>query len=132
MRSRYLPDLSESTSENENVNIEHKTHPITIHHSTPNAKYHKSRRPYHSMEYLENDKPNDVIRSENNSQRSSRLGSREIDWKNSLNNEKNAEILHQSALRERNGRSNSETRYLPPKGPTKPAREIDRRRALSK
>lgn len=84
------------------------------------------------MEYLENDKSSDAIRSENNSQRSSRVGSRDTDRKNSLYNEKTAELLHRSALRERNGRSNSETRHLPPKGPTKPAREIDRRRALSK
>lgn len=39
---------------------------------------------------------------------------------------------HRSALRERNGRSSSENRHLPPIGPTKPAREFDRRRALSK
>lgn len=122
-----MPDLSESTSENENQ----KPQAVRIHHSTPNSK-HKSRRPYHSMEYLENDKSSEPNRSEI-SQRPSRRPSRDASRENSLYNERNAEILHRSALRERNGqRSNSETRHLPPKAPTKPAREADRRRALSK
>lgn len=84
------------------------------------------------MEYLENDKSSEPMRPDNHSQRSSRAGSRDADRKNSLYNEKNAELMHRSALRERNVRSSSETRHLPPKGPTKPAREFDRRRALSK
>ncbi|XP_055314709.1 uncharacterized protein LOC129575331 isoform X2 [Sitodiplosis mosellana] len=126
VRSKYLPELSESTSENENQ----KPQAARIHHSTPNAK-HKSRRQYHSMEYLENDKSSEQNRSEI-SQRPSRRPSRDVSRENSLYNEKNAEILHRSALRERNGqRSTSETRHLPPKAPTKPAREADRRRALS-
>ncbi|XP_031630005.1 general transcriptional corepressor trfA isoform X2 [Contarinia nasturtii] len=129
VRSKYLPDLSESTSENENINGENKSHAIRIHHSTPNNK-HKSRRQYHSMEYLENEKSNEPMRSDT-SQRTSRRPSRDVSHENSLYNERNAELLHRSALRERNGRSNSETRHLPPKGPTKPARESDRRRALS-
>lgn len=126
VRSKYLPDLSESTSENENQ----QPQAVRIHHSTPNSK-HKSRRQYHSMEYLENDKSSEPNRSEI-SQRPSRRPSRDVSRENSLYNEKNAVIMHRSALRERNGRSNSETRHLPPKGPTKPAREADRRRALSK
>lgn len=127
-----MPDLSESTSENENTNIDRKPHhAVRIHHSTPNAK-HKSRRQYHSTEYLEQKKANEPNRSENNSQRSSRVRERNLDEEHSIYNEQVAEQLHRSALRERNGRSTSETRHLPPKGPTKPAREADRRRALSK
>lgn len=83
------------------------------------------------MEYLEHEKSSEPNRSEISSQRSSRLG-RDLNNKNAQFNERNAEKLHRSALRERNGRSTSETRHLPPKGPTKPAREFDRRRALSK
>lgn len=130
MRTKYLPDLSESTSENENVHSDQKAHAVRIHHSTPNNK-HKSRRQYHSMEYLEHDKSSELNPSEV-SQRTSRRPSRDVSRENSLYNERNAVLLHESALRERNGRSTSETRHLPPKGPTKPAREADRRRALSK
>lgn len=86
------------------------------------------------MEYLEQKKANEPNRSENNSQRSSRVRERNLDEEHSIYNEQIAEQLHKSALRERNGRSTSETRHLPPKAPapTKPAREADRRRALSK
>lgn len=126
-----MQDLSESTSENENMNADRKPHhAVRIHHSTPNSK-HKSRRQYHSTEYLEHDKSSEPNRSEIGSQRSSRLG-RDYDNRNAMHTEQNAEKMHRSALRERNGRSTSETRHLPPKGPTKPAREMDRRRALSK
>lgn len=126
-----MQDLSESTSENENMNSDRKPHhAVRIHHSTPNSK-HKSRRQYHSMEYLEHEKSSEPNRSEIGSQRSSRMG-RDTSSKNSILNERNAEQMHRSALRERNGRSTSETLHLPPRGPTKPAREVDRRRALSK
>lgn len=126
-----MQDLSESTSENENMNGDRMPHhAVRIHHSTPNSK-HKSRRQYHSTEYLEHEKPNEPNRLEVSSQRSGRSG-RDSYNKNAMHNERNADQMHRSALRERNGRSTSETRHLPPKGPTKPAREMDRRRALSK
>lgn len=128
-----MPDLSESTSENENMNSDRRPHhAVRIHHSTPNSK-HKSRRQYSSSEHLAQKKSHEPVRSEKNSvQRSSRARERDIYEEHSLYNEKTAEQLHRSALRERNGRSTSETRHLPPKGPTKPAREAERRRALSK
>lgn len=132
-RSKYLLDLSESTSENENMNGDRKPHnAVKIHHSTPNSK-HKTRRQYSSTEYLSQKKSHEPVRSEKNPiQRQSRSRDRDLYEEHSLYNEKTAEELHRSALRERNGRSTSETRHLPPKGPTKPAREAERRRALSK
>lgn len=75
-RAKYLPDLSESTSENENTvrNIminRREPDQTQMPHSTPNSKYQKhQRRQYHSMEYLENDEKIEPIRSENGSHRS--------------------------------------------------------------
>lgn len=135
-RSKYLPDLSESTSENENITSHTKHQTSTVHHSTPNQKY-KQRRQYHSTEYLENNQrrpermdsvpyKHHVI--ENSSPHSSQFNLR--DDKSSL--ARSRDKLHRSTLREQNGRASSETRHLPPTGPQKPAREFDRRRALSK
>lgn len=46
-------------------------HPVN--HSTPNSKY-KHRRQYHSMEYLENEKNPEPVRSEISSHRNHTLG----------------------------------------------------------
>lgn len=71
-RSKYLPDLSESTSENENMARNRKfEHPV--HNSTPNSK-NKHRRQYHSMEYLENEKNREPARSDISSHRTHTLG----------------------------------------------------------
>lgn len=134
-----MPELSESTSENENMNGDRKPHhAVKMHHSTPNSK-HKARRQYNSSEHLAQSKKSHesphrvwLEKSATIQQRPSRSRERDLYEEHSLYNERNAEELHQSALRERNGRSSSETRHLPPKGPTKPAREAERRRALSK
>lgn len=135
-----MPELSESTSENENMNGDRKPHhAVKMHHSTPNSK-HKARRQYNSSEHLAQSKKSHESppnrgwseKSATMQQRPSRSRDRDLYEEHSLYNERNAEELHHSALRERNGRSSSETRHLPPKGPTKPAREAERRRALSK
>lgn len=143
-RSKYLQDLSESTSENENLNGDRSTlnkqHILPLHQSTPNAKYKPQRRQYHSTEYLDEQKhrrdrdasvPYGHDVADNGSHRASRF--------NGVANEKSAtltrsreKLSHRNAMREQNGRSSSETRQLPPTGPLKPAREFDRRRALSK
>lgn len=90
--------------------------------STPNSKY-KHRRPYHSMEFLENIKESNLKR--HNADSSSNLNA-------NPSNKRSTDRIHRNVLRERNGRSSSETRHLPPVAPTKPAREFDRRRALSR
>lgn len=143
-RSKYLQDLSESTSENENINGDRSTltkqHMSPLHQSTPNAKSKQQRRQYHSTEYLDEQKyrrdrdssvPYGDDVNDNGSHHSSRL--------NGIVNEKpttltrsREKLSQRNALREQNGRASSETRHLPPKGPLKPAREFDRRRALSK
>lgn len=140
-RSKYLQDLSESTSENENINGGHSTLTKQIaspqHQSTPNAKYKQQRRQYHSTEYLDEQKyrrerdsssvPYDQDTVDNASHHSSRF--KEKPTTLSRSREK---LSHRNALREQNGRASSETRHLPPTAPLKPAREFDRRRALSK
>lgn len=139
-RSKYLQDLSESTSENENINGGHSTLTKQLaspqHQSTPNAKYKQQRRQYHSTEYLDEQKyrrdrdasvPYDQDTVDNASLHSSRFKE-----KPSTLSRSREKLSHRNALREQNGRASSETRHLPPTAPLKPAREFDRRRALSK
>lgn len=145
-RSKYLQDLSESTSENENHNGGHATlpkkHAAPMHQSTPNAKYKQQqqqlRRQYHSNESLDESKCNGdrgtipycIDVPENGSHHSSRFNG--VHGKSSALTRSREKLPHRNTLREQNGRSSSETRNLPPTGPLKPARDFDRRRALSK
>lgn len=101
-RSKYLADLSESTSENENgqkYNV----------NAQPSTSKYKQNRPYHSTEFLENDS------RENSPARNYRDSS-----------------MDRHALRERNRSIEKDTRQLPPTRPIKPAREFERKRAFSK
>lgn len=123
---KYLPDLSESTSENENFI---PNHGVNSNYAPSNSKY-KQRRQYHSTEYLENGNSNKLYRPESSLNRSNHTGTSDYNLKR--DHERSVERLHRNVLPGRNGRSSSETRHLPPIGPTKPAREFDRRRALSK
>lgn len=144
-RSKYLQDLSESTSENENINGGHsniiKQHTSPVHQSTPNAKYKQQRRQYHSSEYLNDQKyrhdrdssvpyGQDVV-DNNRSHHSSRFNGVANEKPSTLSRSRE-KLSHRNTLREQNERANSETRHLPPSGPLKPAREFDRRRVLSK
>lgn len=145
-RSNYLQDLSESTSENENINggghsTQTKKHTSPLHQSTPTAKYKQQRHQYHSTEYLDEQKyrrdrdssvpydHHDV--NDNGSHHSSRFSGAFNEKPTTLTRSRE-KLSHRNTLREQNGRANSETRHLPPTGPLKPAREFDRRRALSK
>lgn len=140
-RSKYLQDLSESTSENENINGGHSTltkqSALPLHQSTPIVKYKLPRRQYHSTEYLDeqmyrrerdSSMPYGHDMVENVSHQSSQLNGNKS---NTLMRSRE-KLSHRNALKERNGRASSETRHLPPTGPLKPARDFDRRRAFSK
>lgn len=145
-RSKYLQDLSESTSENENIGAGLSTltkqHGSPMHQSTPNTRHKQQRRQYHSTEYLDDQKcsrdrdssvPYGHDVADNGSHHSSRYNTHNGNSdKMSTLTRSREKLPHRNTLREQNGRASSETRHLPPIGPLKPAREFDRRRALSK
>lgn len=143
-RSKYLQDLSESSTENENNNTKN----ISATHNGSDTK-HKQKRQYHSTEHLQ--QKSEVTQSNQNRlqphrplqnessldyRRSPSPFGREIiqnGHKSPARNEKIAltrsrEKINRYPLRENLDRSESRRQPL---GPTKPARSMNRHRAFS-